>query len=173
MEERDGTVADLIRGRRNERGWSQQELGEKVDVTRNTINRWERGWNGPTSPQRNKLAKALGGKPDEYTWTDDDCAHRDSRMRHEIESRTLIREQRAMVVSPPDGRRHFATERHRGQTADDDFYLDEFLELADDAELTLQLARMALDNELTEAGDASLRAALSAIEALRAAERAR
>lgn len=81
----------LIKGRREERGWTQYELGEKVGVTRNTINRWERGWNGPEPGHRKKLAKVLGGTVDEYEWIEDDFARRDRLTQAMIEVRALTR----------------------------------------------------------------------------------
>jgi putative transcriptional regulator len=96
-------VSGLIRERRKERGWSQQDLAEHVSATRNPINRWERGWNGPTLPQRRKLAKALGGDPDEYMWTEEDHVHRDEQTPNQIEVRDLIRRLRGSDLSLQNG----------------------------------------------------------------------
>jgi putative transcriptional regulator len=103
-------VSGLIRERRKERGWSQQDLAEHVSASRNPINRWERGWNGPTLPQRRKLAKALGGDPDEYMWTEEDHVHRDEQTRNQIEVRDLIRRLRGSDLSLQNGGRDAAPE---------------------------------------------------------------
>jgi transcriptional regulator with XRE-family HTH domain len=94
--ERDDTkeqlyVPLLIRERRDRRGWSQGELADQVGVTRNTINRWERGWNPPTLPQRRKLSEVLGGTVDEYEWAEADFERRDRLTQAMIEVRALTR----------------------------------------------------------------------------------
>lgn len=81
----------LIRERRMKKGLNQLELAERIGVTRNSINRWERGWNPPTQPQRRKLAKALGGHVSEYEWTEDDFARRDRLTQAMIEVRAMTR----------------------------------------------------------------------------------
>ena len=84
-------VPALIGARREKRGLNQLELAEKMGVTRNSVNRWERGWNPPTLPQRRKLAKALGGTAADYEWTEDDFARRDRLTQAMIEVRALTR----------------------------------------------------------------------------------
>jgi len=43
---------DKIIELRKERGWSQEELGNKLDTSRQTISKWE---SGQTTPEMNKL----------------------------------------------------------------------------------------------------------------------
>jgi transcriptional regulator with XRE-family HTH domain len=53
-------VSKLICERREREEWTQQDLGRRIGVARNTINRWENGLNGPKPPMRRKLALVLG-----------------------------------------------------------------------------------------------------------------
>ena len=50
---------------RKKSGLSQEELGEKVDVTRQTISNWELGETSPNSDQLKALSKALNVSIDE------------------------------------------------------------------------------------------------------------
>ena len=84
-------VAPLIVERRNEAGLTQYELAERTKVSRNTINRWERGWNPPTLAKRRKLAAALGGLADDYQWQEHDYERRDRLIQAMIEVRALTR----------------------------------------------------------------------------------
>ena len=45
---------------RQEKKWTQTELGEKVGVLKQQIYDWERGHNEPRMPAIKKLAKVLG-----------------------------------------------------------------------------------------------------------------
>ena len=45
---------------RKERGWSQAELAEKLDVSRQAISRWERGTSAPSTDNLKCLAKLYG-----------------------------------------------------------------------------------------------------------------
>ena len=50
---------------RKKSGLSQEELGEKVDVTRQTISNWELGETSPNSDQLKALSQALNVSVDE------------------------------------------------------------------------------------------------------------
>ena len=50
---------------RKKRGLSQEQLGEEVDVTRQTISNWELGETSPNSDQLKALSKALNVSIDE------------------------------------------------------------------------------------------------------------
>ena len=47
------TFAEKLIGLRKNRGWSQEELGEKLGVTRQTVSKWELG---STTPEMEKIA---------------------------------------------------------------------------------------------------------------------
>ncbi len=49
-----------IRELREERGWTQLQLGNKLGVTPVTVYNWERGQHIPTAPQLRALARAFG-----------------------------------------------------------------------------------------------------------------
>lgn len=49
-----------IRELREERGWTQLELGNTLGVTPVTVYNWERGQHMPTASQLRALAKAFG-----------------------------------------------------------------------------------------------------------------
>jgi putative transcriptional regulator len=50
-------VKNLLRVLRAERGWSQADLGEKLDVSRQTINALEVGKYDPSLPLAFKIAR--------------------------------------------------------------------------------------------------------------------
>ena len=50
---------------RKKSGLSQEQLGEKVDVTRQTISNWELGETSPNPDQLKKLSKALNVSVDD------------------------------------------------------------------------------------------------------------
>ena len=52
MEETIMNLSEKLIGLRKEKGWSQEELGENLDVTRQTVSKWELG---QTTPEMNKL----------------------------------------------------------------------------------------------------------------------
>jgi len=49
-----------IRERRSERGWSQADLAERLDVSRQTVNAIETGKYDPSLPLAFKLARLFG-----------------------------------------------------------------------------------------------------------------
>ena len=49
-----------IRALREERGWTQLELGNKLGVTPVTVYNWERGQHMPTASQLRALARVFG-----------------------------------------------------------------------------------------------------------------
>jgi transcriptional regulator with XRE-family HTH domain len=85
-------VSQLIRERRTSKGLSQADLADRLGVARNTIGRWEGGiGNEPTPDNRKKLAKAIGGKPDDYLWSDDDYDKRDRLVHVRIAAAAYVR----------------------------------------------------------------------------------
>ncbi len=54
-----------LRQERLRRGWSLQKLGEKTGMQGSDISKVERGIVMPYPSQRQRLAKAIGGAPDE------------------------------------------------------------------------------------------------------------
>jgi HTH-type transcriptional regulator / antitoxin HipB len=53
-------LAEAIRSRREELGWSQRQLGERAGMTQPGIARFEAGGTTPTLPLLERLAAALG-----------------------------------------------------------------------------------------------------------------
>jgi putative transcriptional regulator len=64
-------VKNSIKKMRGERGWSQAALGEKLDVSRQTINALETERYDPSLPLAFKIAK-LFGKPIEEIFKGED-----------------------------------------------------------------------------------------------------
>jgi putative transcriptional regulator len=54
-----------IRELREERDWTQLELGNKLGVTPVTVYNWERGQHVPTAPQLRAIARAFGVSMDD------------------------------------------------------------------------------------------------------------
>jgi HTH-type transcriptional regulator / antitoxin HipB len=53
-------LAEAIRGRREELGWSQRQLAERAGMTQPGVARFEAGGTTPTLPLLERLATALG-----------------------------------------------------------------------------------------------------------------
>lgn len=58
-------LGDKILQLRKKNGLSQEQLGEKVDVTRQTISNWELGETTPNPEQLKKMSKAFNVSIDE------------------------------------------------------------------------------------------------------------
>lgn len=54
------TLADKIVAERKKRSWSQEELAERVDVTRQSVSKWESGLSVPDFDKIVQLAKLFG-----------------------------------------------------------------------------------------------------------------
>ncbi len=54
------TLADKIMTERKRRGWSQEELAERVDVTRQSVSKWESGLSVPDLDKIVQLSKLFG-----------------------------------------------------------------------------------------------------------------
>ena len=57
---------------RQQRGWSQQDVGERIGTTQNTVSRWERGIITPTPYFREKLSALFGKSAEELGITKKD-----------------------------------------------------------------------------------------------------
>jgi len=53
-------LAEAVRGRRVELGWSQRQLAERAGMTQPGVARFEAGGTTPTIPVLERLARALG-----------------------------------------------------------------------------------------------------------------
>ncbi len=53
-------MKNIIRALRTERGWSQQELADKLDVSRQSVNAIETGKYDPSLPLAFALARLFG-----------------------------------------------------------------------------------------------------------------
>lgn len=53
-------LGDEIRRRREEKGWTQKQLGEKVGVTYGAVQQWERNKTAPKRARLAKVCKVLG-----------------------------------------------------------------------------------------------------------------
>jgi len=61
-------LANRLKERRTERGWTQAELAERVGVTRKTVNTIENGVFVPSALLALKLARALGQPVELLFW---------------------------------------------------------------------------------------------------------
>lgn len=64
------TLGQNILNYRKKVGLSQEELGEKIDVTRQTISNWELGETSPNTEQLKNLSKVLNVSIDELVNND-------------------------------------------------------------------------------------------------------
>lgn len=53
-------IGRRIRELRKERGWTQQELAERIGLKQKDVCTWENGVRIPTIPSLSKIAKAFG-----------------------------------------------------------------------------------------------------------------
>ena len=53
-------LKDTIKTMREERGWTQQQLADKLGVTRSAVTQWETGWSQPKMDSIKKLADVFG-----------------------------------------------------------------------------------------------------------------
>ena len=53
-------LADKIMTLRRQQGWSQETLAEKLDVTRQSVSKWEQGISDPSTSNLFALAKLFG-----------------------------------------------------------------------------------------------------------------
>jgi transcriptional regulator with XRE-family HTH domain len=53
-------LAETVRSRREELGWSQRQLAERAGMTQPGVARFEAGGTTPTIPVLERLARALG-----------------------------------------------------------------------------------------------------------------
>ena len=53
-------LGSWIAERRNEKVWTQEELADKLDVSQNTVSRWEKGEMMPSRANLQKIAKLFG-----------------------------------------------------------------------------------------------------------------
>jgi transcriptional regulator with XRE-family HTH domain len=60
------SIGELIRLRRQARGWSQVELAKAIDVERTYVSRWENDRHRPNHAHAAELARVLGGDPTDY-----------------------------------------------------------------------------------------------------------
>ena len=54
------TISDNIKRFRTNRDWTQEQLAEKIGVTRSTVTQWETGWSKPRMGAVEKLAAVFG-----------------------------------------------------------------------------------------------------------------
>ena len=57
-------IAEKIKALRSARGWSQLELAQRLDITRNGVNSWEQGLSMPSSALLIDLAKVFSVSTD-------------------------------------------------------------------------------------------------------------
>jgi transcriptional regulator with XRE-family HTH domain len=60
------SIGELIRLRRQARGWNQVELGKAINVERTYVSRWENDRHRPNHAHAAALARVLGGDPADY-----------------------------------------------------------------------------------------------------------
>jgi transcriptional regulator with XRE-family HTH domain len=58
-------IADKLKDYRSKRGWSQDDLAEKMSVSRSLVAKWEQGRANPTADDLDKLAELFGVKPED------------------------------------------------------------------------------------------------------------
>ena len=69
METTNKNLSDQIKFFRNQLGWTQEELAEKVGVTFQAVSKWENGKTAPDIMLLPTLAKIFSCTIDEYAYT--------------------------------------------------------------------------------------------------------
>ncbi|MFC4453379.1 helix-turn-helix transcriptional regulator [Deinococcus sonorensis] len=64
-----------IRARRTERGWTQADLAERLDVSRQTVNALETGRYDPSLPLAFRLARLFGQSIEQLFIEDEETPH--------------------------------------------------------------------------------------------------
>lgn len=70
-----------LKAERERRGWSQQELAHRLNVTPNSISRWERGISSPSLYFRRQLCDLFGRSPQELGFVSQSEANADQTIR--------------------------------------------------------------------------------------------
>lgn len=65
-------VKNLLRTLRTERDWSQAELADRLEVSRQTVNAIETGKYDPSLPLSFKIARVFGRRIEEIFYPDDE-----------------------------------------------------------------------------------------------------
>lgn len=58
-------IADKLKDYRSQQGWSQDDLAEKMNISRSLVAKWEQGRANPTADDLDKLAGLFGAKPED------------------------------------------------------------------------------------------------------------
>ena len=58
-------LSEKIAGERKKQGWSQEELAERLGVSRQAVSKWESGASDPSTANLIALAKLFGTTPEE------------------------------------------------------------------------------------------------------------
>ena len=58
-------LAEKITEERKKNGWSQEEMAEKLSVSRQAVSKWESGQSDPSTTNLLALAKLFGVRPEE------------------------------------------------------------------------------------------------------------
>ena len=59
------TFSDKLIALRKKAGWSQEELAERLNVSRQSVSKWESGASDPSTANLIALAKLFGTTPEE------------------------------------------------------------------------------------------------------------
>jgi len=66
--------AEKLKAERKKKGWSQEELAEKLYVSRQSVSKWENGQNYPSIEVIMKISDLLGVTMDELLRSDEELA---------------------------------------------------------------------------------------------------
>lgn len=81
-------IADRIRSRRKELGWSQEQLAERAGLSHNYLARLELGWNSPSLSTLIALAATLGMHVSDFLITEEVWLDQGRQLAHSLEGLT-------------------------------------------------------------------------------------
>lgn len=104
-------IADRIRSRRKELGWSQEQLAERAGLSHNYLARLELGWNSPSLNTLIALSAALGMHVSDFVTTDEPWLDKGRELAHSLEG--LTSEEADYVIEQFRAHVEFVRKQHK------------------------------------------------------------
>lgn len=84
-------IADKLKGYRSKQGWSQDDLAEKMNISRSLVAKWEQGRANPTADDLDKLAALFNVKPEDLaSYKDLQCIYKKEQKKEKKSFRIVL-----------------------------------------------------------------------------------